>query len=71
MSQTMSHRERMLAAIRGEPTDQIPWAPRMDLWQIAHRIRGTLPDRFVDKDVVAIAKELGVACHSMGGDYTQ
>ena len=39
----MTHRERMLAAIRGEPTDQLPWAPRMDLWYIAQRARGTLP----------------------------
>jgi uroporphyrinogen-III decarboxylase len=67
----MNHRERILATIRGEATDQIPWAPRMDLWQIAQRIRGTLPDRFVGKNTVEIAKELGVACHSMGGDYTQ
>ena len=67
----MNHRERMLATIRGESTDLIPWSPRMDLWQIAHRIRGTLPERFADKDVVEIAKELDVACHSMGGDYTQ
>lgn len=67
----MNHKERMLAAIRGDSTDKIPWAPRMDLWQIAHRIRGTLPARFAGKDVVAIAQEMGVACHSMGGDYTQ
>lgn len=30
----MNHHERMLATMRGEPTDQIPWAPRMDLWYI-------------------------------------
>jgi hypothetical protein len=43
----------------------------MDLWQIAQQIRGTLPDRFVGKNTVEIAIELGVACHSTGGDYTQ
>ena len=31
----MNERERMLACLRGEPTDQLPWAPRMDLWAIA------------------------------------
>jgi len=31
----MNARQRMLAAMRGEPTDQIPWAPRMELWNIA------------------------------------
>jgi hypothetical protein len=67
----VNHRDRMLATIRGEATDQIPWAPRMDLWQISQQIRGTLPDRFVGKNTVEIAIELGVACHSTGGDYTQ
>ena len=42
----MTHRERMLAAIQGKLTDQIPWAPRMDLWCIAVRERGTMPPEF-------------------------
>ena len=67
----MNHRDRMLAAIRGEPTDQIPWAPRMDLWQIAQRSRGTLPERFQGMNTVEIAIELGVACHCVQGDFTQ
>jgi len=33
----MNHRDRMLAAVRGEPTDALPWAPRMDLWAIAQK----------------------------------
>lgn len=66
----MSHRERMLATIRGQPTDQLPWAPRMDLWAIALRARGTLPAQFVGKNMVEVAKILGVACHSIGGDVT-
>jgi hypothetical protein len=39
----MTHKQRILATIQGEATDQIPWAPRMDLWSIAHRARNTLP----------------------------
>ncbi|MFN8440136.1 MAG: hypothetical protein U0175_05170 [Caldilineaceae bacterium] len=66
----MTHRERMLATIRGEATDQLPWAPRMDLWAIALRARGTLPERFVGKNMVEVAKSLGVACHSVGADFT-
>jgi hypothetical protein len=50
----MNHRERMLATIRGEPTDQIPWAPRMDLWYIAQRARGTLPEKFAGLNTVEI-----------------
>ncbi|MCG3179092.1 MAG: hypothetical protein BIFFINMI_01423 [Phycisphaerae bacterium] len=39
----MTHRQRMLSAIRGEPIDRIPWAPRLDLWFAANRRAGTLP----------------------------
>lgn len=67
----MNHRDRMLAAIRGKPTDQIPWAPRMDLWQIAQSSRGTLPERFQGMNTVEIAVELDVACHCVQGDFTQ
>jgi uroporphyrinogen-III decarboxylase len=67
----MTERERMLAAIRGEPTDRIPWAPRMDLWYIALRGRGSLPQRFVSLDTAGIADELGVGCHAVRADYTR
>jgi len=66
----MTHRQRMLAAMRGEPTDQIPWAPRMDLWYTALRARGTVPDRFAGMNTAQIADELGVGCHAVRADYT-
>jgi len=66
----MTHREQMLATIRGQPTDQIPWAPRMDLWYIAQRARGTLPAEFAGLDIVGIAEVLDVACRAVGGDFT-
>jgi len=67
---TMTHRARMLATIRGEPTDQIPWAPRMDLWYIAQRARGTVPPQFADMNMVEVAEVLDVACHAIGADFT-
>lgn len=66
----MTHRERMLATIMGEPTDALPFAPRMDLWAIALQSRGTLPDRFANSNMVQVAEKLDVACHAVGGDYT-
>lgn len=66
----MTHRERMLAMIRGDRTDQIPWAPRMDLWCIAQRARGIMPKQFVGLNTAEIADMLGVACHSVRADYT-
>ena len=67
----MTRRERMLAAIRGEGSDQIPWAPRMDLWCIARRSRQTLPEQFVGLDTAQIADVLGVGCHTTRADFTR
>jgi hypothetical protein len=61
----------MLATIRGEPTDRIPWAPRMDLWYIALRARNELPREFEDCGTVQIADILGAACHAVGADFTR
>ena len=66
----MTHRERMLAAMRGQATDQIPWAPRMDLWYTALRARGTVPERFADLNTAQIADQLQVGCHAVRADYT-
>ena len=66
----MNHHERMLATMRGEPTDQIPWAPRMDLWYIAQRARGTVPARFANMNMVEVAAQLDVAAHAIGADFT-
>ena len=66
----MTYRDRMLAAITHQSSDEIPWAPRMDLWYIANRASGTLEDRFKNMNTVEIARELGVACHAVRGDYT-
>jgi len=66
----MTHRQRMLATIRGQPTDLIPWAPRMDLWMIAQRARGLLPREYEGKNMVDLSEALGVACHAVGGDYS-
>jgi hypothetical protein len=42
----MTHKERMLKAARGEWADQLPWAPRIDLWHNSNSMRGTLPPPF-------------------------
>lgn len=62
----MTQRERLLAAMRGQPTDEIPFAPRMNLWRIAQEARGTAPARLAGKNILEIAEALGVACHSVG-----
>lgn len=66
----MTYRDQMLAAMRGEGLSRVPWAPRMDLWQISLQARGTLPARFAGKNTAQIADELGVACHAVRADQT-
>ncbi len=67
----MTHYEQMMRTIRGEPTDQIPWAPRMDLWCISLRARQELPAKFTGRNTAEIADVLDVACHAVRADYTQ
>ncbi len=66
----MTHYQRMVAALYHAPTDRIPWAPRMDLWYIANKARGTLPEGFDGLNTVEMAKKLGVGCHAVRADYT-
>ena len=67
----MSYRSQMIAALRGDPCETIPWAPRMDLWYIAHRERGTLPPDLENASISDIARKYGFACHAVRGDYTR
>ena len=66
----MNDRERMLAAIAGRPTDSLPWAPRMDLWLIAQRARGSLTAELRGANTVELARHFGFACHAVRGDFT-
>ena len=66
----MTHKERLLATMNGKPTDQIPWAPRMDLWYIANKARNTLPPAFENTNTVEMAQILSSACHAVGADFT-
>jgi hypothetical protein len=67
---SMDDRERMLAAIARAPTDRLPWAPRMDLWLIARRARGSLPSELRLANTVDVARYFGFACHAVRGDFT-
>jgi uroporphyrinogen-III decarboxylase len=61
----MTHRERILKALRGEPVDRLPWVPRLDLWYNAHRYCGTLPDPWRDASLLDICTDLGVGFHAV------
>ena len=65
----MTHKQRMLATLRGEPTDRIPYAPRLDLWYNAHKRAGTLPPNYKDATLKQITDDLGWGFHAVIPNY--
>lgn len=61
----MTNKERILATLRGEPTDALPFVPRLDNWYYAHEATGTLPDRYRHATLREFADDLGVGFHSI------
>jgi corrinoid protein of di/trimethylamine methyltransferase len=65
----MTHRQRLLAAVRGDMPDHIPYAPRIDLWFNANSLNGTLPQRHQGKTRDQIALSEGWALHKVVADH--
>jgi methanogenic corrinoid protein MtbC1/uroporphyrinogen-III decarboxylase len=45
----MTHKQRILRAMRGEMVDVIPFVPRLDLWWLSNLTKGTLPKKYEGK----------------------
>ncbi len=60
-----THRERILAVMRGETVDVIPFVPRLDLWWLAQMSRGTMPEEFAGMTPDDIARARGWAVYHM------
>ncbi len=58
-----THKTRVLAALRGEPVDRLPYVPRLDLWYLANSTAGTLPSNYVGVPMNEIARAEGWAFH--------
>lgn len=65
----MTHKQRMLTAIRGEFADFIPYAPRIDLWYSANSLAGNLPVKHADKSLEDICRAEGWALHKVIPEY--
>jgi methylmalonyl-CoA mutase cobalamin-binding domain/chain len=65
-----THRERILAAMRGEMVDVIPFVPRLDLWWLANVSRGTLPREFEGMKPDDIARSRGWAVYHMVPNFS-
>lgn len=61
----MTHKERMLAVVKGEPVDRVPWVPRLDLWYNAHRRAGSLPAKYKNTSLKQITEDLDFAYHAV------
>jgi uroporphyrinogen-III decarboxylase len=66
----MTDRERILAAIRGDFPDRVPFVPRLDFWFRARRYTNTLPPAMRGLNLMEIADRLGVGCYATIPDYT-
>ena len=60
-----THKQRILAAARGEMPEGIPYVPRFDLWYNANAYRGTLPKRHQERTADEIARAEGWALHKV------
>ncbi|HRU06413.1 MAG TPA: hypothetical protein P5137_11640, partial [Candidatus Brocadiia bacterium] len=65
----MTARERMLAVLRGEPADRMPWAPRLDLWHKANKQAGALPRGFENAGLMDITDAFGMGFHAIVPDF--
>ncbi len=67
----MTHRERILAAIRGEVPDRLPWVPRLEFWYRARQRQGTLPPELRSLSLTEMTERLGVGCYASVPDFTE
>ena len=67
----MTDRERILAAIRGEIPDRLPWVPRMEFWYRARVRAGTLPTELRNLSLMELAGRLGMGYYHVVPDFTE
>jgi hypothetical protein len=69
LSMSLTHKQRMLAVLRGERLEAIPWAPRLDLWFRANQRRATLPPKYRDASLRELVDDLGWGFHAVVPDF--
>ena len=65
----MTHKERMLCAIRGMMPDMIPYAPRIDLWYNANSFTGAIPEKYKGCSQDEISRKEGWGLHKVIPEY--
>ena len=67
----MTDRERIMAAIRGEVPDRIPWVPRLEFWYRARLRRGNMPANLRGLSLREVTERLGVGHYASVPDFTE
>ena len=57
---TMTQRERLLAVLRGETPDRIPFIDRMEIWYNAKQRTGTMPPSFLGLSLSEVHEKVGM-----------
>jgi hypothetical protein len=67
----MTDRECILATIRGEVPERLPWSPRLEFWYRVNKRNGTLPPGFESLDIFQVADKLGACRYGIVPDYAE
>jgi len=60
-----NHRQRVMAVLKGQPVERIPWVPRLDLWYNARKRAGSLPRHFGGATLRELVDEFGWGYHAV------
>ena len=63
----MNHKERIMAVLKKQAVDHIPWVPRLDMWYLAHKEKNTLPLECQDSSLWDIHRNLELAMYERNG----
>ena len=65
----MNTRQQMLSILRGEETEQLPFAPRLDLWYTARQWAGDLPQPYQEASLEEICRREGWGIYRLTPDF--
>ena len=68
----MTHKQRMLMAVRGEMPDRLPWTIRVDLWYNSNTLREPFPlviHKVSPLEVANVLPVMGVCYYPIRGNY--
>ena len=64
-----THKQALTDTINGRAAQYLPFAPRLDIWYRANKLRGTLPPEYKNHGLLDIIDDLDVGYNTMIPDY--